>query len=193
MPPLLPEYLSQPVQIVVQSSSTDWVALLAGGVFTLLGALSGAWLGAKGAYASTVKARKHELYMQKLDEIISLIDIESYKVGVWYNIFTSEFELNKPEEVRGSLIKNFPIRDSSTSNLRKNITYYCPASKSDFSKVYDLMLDAEVLVLPLTMDICCWSDVENNIYSIRHSLLDLLNHLSVLRERVSAELKSFID
>ncbi|TVU89407.1 hypothetical protein [Vreelandella titanicae] len=74
MPPLLPEYLSQPVQIVIQSPSTDWFIVLAGGAFTLAGAAFGAWLGARGAYKSTLKANRSIVNQSKLEECLKLID-----------------------------------------------------------------------------------------------------------------------
>lgn len=77
MPPLLPEYLNQPAQVVLQSQQTDWLALMAAGLFTLVGAGLGAWYGGRAAYRNTVKAQHSIIQRQKLEEAMSIIlDLE---------------------------------------------------------------------------------------------------------------------
>ncbi|XUO84191.1 hypothetical protein RVM27_00365 [Halomonas sp. KM007] len=78
VPPLLPEYLPKTVQIVVESTSTDWSALIAAGLFTLLGAFLGALYGGRSAYKNTFKAQNAAIKRQKLEEALALVfDIES--------------------------------------------------------------------------------------------------------------------
>ncbi|MCF2911899.1 hypothetical protein [Halomonas sp. Cn5-12] len=78
MPPLLPEYLSQPVQIIVQTASADTWPVWVGAAATLggaaIGAGLGAWLGAKGAYSATDKANKAEFRRQGLKEALQMAD-----------------------------------------------------------------------------------------------------------------------
>lgn len=73
MPPLLPEYLSQPVQIVYQSPSTDWEAIIAGGLFTLLGAAAGAGLGGWVAYRASIRAGQKIVNQSKVEEALTLL------------------------------------------------------------------------------------------------------------------------
>lgn len=73
MPPLLPEPLNQPVQIVVQSQPTDWWSIGATVVGTLLGAALGAGLGAWGSYKATVKAGYGQVRRAKIEEALSII------------------------------------------------------------------------------------------------------------------------
>lgn len=84
MPPLLPEYLSQPLQsftihiqeptqVAVQSLPTDWWALISAGLFTLAGAAAGAWYGGRAAYQNTVKAQNDFVKRKKLEEALSIV------------------------------------------------------------------------------------------------------------------------
>lgn len=80
MPPLLPEYLSQPVQIVIDAPSTDWSAIVAGGLFTLAGAAIGAGLGSVGAYLATNRANRLHARRHKLSDALSLVGEIEQKV-----------------------------------------------------------------------------------------------------------------
>ncbi|MDP4557983.1 hypothetical protein Q9247_09835 [Halomonas meridiana] len=71
MPPLLPEYLSQPVQVVIQSSA-DWQVWVGAGA-TLLGAAIGAAGGSIGAYIASNKANRKHARRHKLGEALSLV------------------------------------------------------------------------------------------------------------------------
>lgn len=74
MPPLLPEYLSQPVQIVVQSvPPTDWWPVWVAASATLIGSALGAALGGLVAYRGTIKANHSLIKRAKLEEALSLI------------------------------------------------------------------------------------------------------------------------
>lgn len=74
MPPLLPEYLSLPFQIVVEAPPTDWWVVTAGGLFTLIGAGLGAGLGGWVAYRGTLKANRSIVKQSKLEECMALVD-----------------------------------------------------------------------------------------------------------------------
>lgn len=74
MPPLLPEYLSQPLQIVVESPTTDWKAITAGGIFTLIGAGIGAGLGAYFSYMAATRAQKKVVLEEKRERILKLCE-----------------------------------------------------------------------------------------------------------------------
>lgn len=77
MPPLLTEYLSQPLQIVVEAPTTDWDAVLAGGLFTLIGAGIGAGLGAYFSYMAATRAQKKAALEEKRE--LALIICEECK------------------------------------------------------------------------------------------------------------------
>ncbi len=74
MPPLLPEYLSQPVQVAIQSlpSADSWPVWLSAAA-TLLGSFGGALLGGVVAYKSTIKANSALLKRQKLEEALTIV------------------------------------------------------------------------------------------------------------------------
>ena len=74
MPPLLPEYLSLPLQIVVEAPETDWKAVIAGGFFTLLGAGIGAGLGAYFSYMAATRAQKKVALEEKRERILKLCE-----------------------------------------------------------------------------------------------------------------------
>ena len=74
MPPLLPEYLSQPVKIIVETPSAESWPVWVGAAATLCGAALGAWLGAKGAYRAAEKASKAEFRRQGLKEALYVAD-----------------------------------------------------------------------------------------------------------------------
>lgn len=78
MPPLLPEYLSQPVQVVVQSvPPTEWWPVWVAAGATLVGSFGGALVGGRVAYKSAVKANDALLRRQKLEEALMVVsDIE---------------------------------------------------------------------------------------------------------------------
>ncbi|CAM0554252.1 hypothetical protein EHLJMEHL_04348 [Vreelandella titanicae] len=82
MPPLLPEYLSQPLHFFtihiqeaphMAAQSTDWWALVAAGLFTLVGAAVGAWYGGRSAYQNTVKAQNDSIKRKKLEEALTIL------------------------------------------------------------------------------------------------------------------------
>lgn len=115
MPPLLPEYLSQPVQmainslpkptqVVVQSVPTDWWSIGSTFTGTLLGAGLGAGLGALMAYRSTVKANLSLLRRQKLEEaLITILDIEDALQIVFASVpFPIDKELSPDNRKRTS-------------------------------------------------------------------------------------------
>ncbi|MGE6778215.1 hypothetical protein ACQKFL_11305 [Vreelandella titanicae] len=87
MPPLLPEYLSQPVQVAVQSVPPNdlwpvWVAAAA----TLIGSALGAALGGLVAYRGTIKANHSLIKRAKLEEALSLItqlDFDTNMISVY--------------------------------------------------------------------------------------------------------------
>lgn len=83
MPPLLPDLLNQPVQIVVQSSSPDWWGIGGTIVGAALGAGLGAWLGAVGARKAAFKAGVGLTRQSKIEEVLILLD-EVTKAGDFY-------------------------------------------------------------------------------------------------------------
>lgn len=67
MPPLLPEYLREPVQVIVESSisvDTDWWTIAG----TVAGTLAGALLGGLVAYRGTIRANKRALKREKAEQ-----------------------------------------------------------------------------------------------------------------------------
>lgn len=119
MPPLLPEYLSQPLQIVIESPTTDWSAVVASGLFTLTGAAIGAWLGGRQGYKSALKAGQRINQQSKIEEcmllalniqaLVSENDIQTdpvgepaNKLGITDNLF-DEDALKRFDEAVGRL------------------------------------------------------------------------------------------
>lgn len=86
MPPLLPEYLSQPVQVVIGSSisvDTDLLAIAA----TVVGSASGALIGGLVAYIGTMRANRALVRQAKLEEYLTLVaEIQSVYQPVLYSL-----------------------------------------------------------------------------------------------------------
>lgn len=72
MPPLLPEYLSQPIQVIVQSlpEPTEWPVWLSSELATLIGSFGGALIGGLVAYLGTLKAHSKTLKREKGEQIL---------------------------------------------------------------------------------------------------------------------------
>ncbi|MCA8865305.1 MULTISPECIES: hypothetical protein [unclassified Halomonas] len=102
MPPLLPEYLSQPVQIAVQTVSiTDWWPVWVAAAATLIGSFGGAWIGGRVAYRSAVKANQELLRRQKLEEILMIVgDLEDKLLPVVGSIIVDSDKFTDAEILR---------------------------------------------------------------------------------------------
>ncbi|MGY0552366.1 hypothetical protein ACW17M_04045 [Vreelandella sp. 2A-K22] len=140
MPPLLPEYLNQPVQIVVQSQQTDWWALVAAGLFTLVGAALGAWYGGRSAYKNTVKAQIDAVKRQKLEEALSIV-----------------YQLEQP---LSSLTRNMPLHQyfgdeglEKSINIARQVNYGDAERLEGLMQVYDksLFLQSERLCISINV------------------------------------------
>ncbi|MDW0357703.1 hypothetical protein Q8G38_00065 [Halomonas venusta] len=72
MPPLLPEYLSQPIQVIVQSlpEPTEWPVWLSSELATLIGSFGGALIGGLVAYLGTLRAHSKTLKREKGEQIL---------------------------------------------------------------------------------------------------------------------------
>ena len=72
MPPLLPEYLNQPVQVAIESPlsvDTDWWAIIG----TFAGSIVGALIGGLVAYVATFRANRNLVNQAKLEECLTLV------------------------------------------------------------------------------------------------------------------------
>lgn len=136
MPPLLPEYLRQPLQfhsirvqesaqVVVQSVPTDWWALIAAGVFTLAGAAAGAWFGGRAAYKNTVKAQNDLIRRKKLEEALTIIiSLEDRAKKLSHYALPGFF--GKGEEV-GPIVQKYlsDVESDKNSELITLLQLYC--------------------------------------------------------------------
>lgn len=139
VPPLLPEYLNHPVQIVVQSSP-DWQLWVGAGA-TLLGAAIGAGLGAWGAYKSSLKAGIGLQRRDKLEQSLTLIDdigrswgevlaqindclrqddMQAARDIVWENYASLDYKLCQELRLLARLYSNNAAADLA-SNIETNV------------------------------------------------------------------------
>ncbi|MGP8291768.1 hypothetical protein ACT3OH_16000 [Vreelandella zhanjiangensis] len=88
MPPLLPEYLSQPVQIVIQSPSTEWGPVLIGAAATLIGAAVGAGLGAFFSYRAALRASQRAFALDKAEALYSLAESCKSDLRKWHHYYS---------------------------------------------------------------------------------------------------------
>lgn len=121
MPPLLPEYLSQPLQIIVEAPSTDWLAVTAGGLFTLIGALAGALIGALGASRVAQKSNEDHFKRQGLVSISDAVfDVEQEVSGKVASIVLEA--LNKSDGREDRIKELASTIDASLTLRLKNLT-----------------------------------------------------------------------
>ncbi|MGP5310594.1 hypothetical protein [Vreelandella alkaliphila] len=120
MPPLLPEYLNQPLQIIVEASSTDWLAVIAGGLFTLIGAFVGAYIGARGASRAAQQSNDEHFKRQGLVSISEAVfDVEQEISG---RVASIALEAATKSDYRGERIKDVASTIDASLTLRlKNL------------------------------------------------------------------------
>lgn len=162
MPPLLPEYLSQPVQVAVQSiPPTEWWPVWVAAGATLVGSFGGALVGGRVAYKSAVKANDALLRRQRLEEALSIVSEIEDEIKPAVGSIVADADIFGADEVCRIKCSAEKISFSHTMRLRTLLEVY----------KRDLVMQANLLHVRLVTI----NSSANQVHVIKkHSCHDLL-------------------
>ncbi|MGE6778276.1 hypothetical protein ACQKFL_11615 [Vreelandella titanicae] len=147
MPPLLPEYLSKPLQIVVEAPTTDWWPVILGAAATVGGAALGAYLGARYSYRATIKAQSDIDLVNKLEAIHSLalqskLDIESLERKRGFNNANQHAAKPRTTYDIGKAVEEISSNLHKTKSLIEIYFDSSDVAKADIVSAYEAYLEA---------------------------------------------------
>ncbi|WP_445012185.1 hypothetical protein [Vreelandella stevensii] len=183
MPPLLPEYLSQPLDVAIQSfPSTDWWPIWFAAIATLLGSFGGAWVGGRYAYKSTVKANAELLKRQRLEEALTIVNDMRDKI-VRLSPDVRKFDDTKIDEEQCNNLRRHAAEFNSLQIPRLKALFLLSDSRL---RSQAFILEAELTFLKV--EITCLAEggqntsknkeqAETHLKAVRARLVRLINFL----------------
>ncbi|QPI65922.1 hypothetical protein [Vreelandella venusta] len=187
MPPLLPEYLSQPVQVIIQAPTVDWMTVICAGLFTLGGAALGAWLGAKGAYAASVKASNHQAHLNRIKRILPIIDRLSQKFRS-FSAHVDYYFYNERDKLQPYIAENTPLVDSEFKELIRTIKHELKSEFDKIDQLHDIFVEAEVSCFILSNRLYDESDKKAKVDLLRKQTVFATEVFKHLDEKISYEI-----
>ncbi|WP_433925058.1 hypothetical protein ACN06F_09150 [Vreelandella sp. 21] len=189
MPPLLPEYLSQPVQIVVQSlpPGEPWPIWLAAAA-TLLGSFGGALIGGLVAYRGTLKANSRLVRQSKLEECLTLIDdMESVHAS---NLKTLSNVLRRGGSIENAQAVIAGFDRFKNVEVAKKIKSIAKLHAPETNDCADMLLTQAHFANQLFKEISLksWAGSQDGVDNLRGHSLELGNKISLLCSEIEKKI-----
>ncbi|MBS3668044.1 hypothetical protein [Vreelandella boliviensis] len=189
VPPLLPEFLSPPVQIVVQSlpPAESW-PIWASAAATLIGSFGGALIGGLVAYRGALKANSRLVRQSKLEECLTLIDdMESVHVSN-LKMLSNVLRRGGTLENAQSLINVF--EHSNNVEVAKKIKSIAKLHAPEVSDYADKLLTQALFANQLFQDISLrrWVGSQDSVNNLRDHSFELSKKISLLCSEIEKKI-----